>query len=137
MNKPSSYEAVVINILRAAAINFEREKHFKDLRNGYYRFDFYIPSLNILIECDGEGHFQYIKKFHKSKSDFTKAQERDRLKNSYALAQGIKLYRIPYWEFENVKNFDDLIQVKFLVTTKWWNDIIWKDYCSKNSKIID
>ena len=124
MNKPSSYEAVVINILRAAAINFEREKQFKDLRNGYYKFDFYIPSLNILIECDGEGHFQYIKKFHKKKSDFTKAQERDRLKNSYALSQGLKLYRIPYWEFEHLTQFSDLTQNKFLVTSKWHNDML-------------
>ena len=124
MSKISSYEAVVIKILRAAAINFEREKQFKDLRNGYYRFDFYIPSLNILLEIDGEQHFKFNKRFYKKQSDFKKAQERDRLKNSYCLSHKIKLYRIPYWEIENLKIFNDLLQEKFLVTTKWWNDII-------------
>ena len=122
MNKPSSYEAVVINILRAAALKFEREKQFKDLHYGYYRYDFYIPSMNILIECDGEQHFRYTKNFHKKKSDFTKAQERDRLKNSYALARGIKLYRIPYWEFENITSLEQIFQNKFLVKSKWHND---------------
>ena len=124
MNKISSYEAVVISILKTAAINFEREKQFKDLHYGYYRYDFYIPSMNILIECDGEQHFAYTKRFHKKKTDFTKAQERDRLKNSYALSHGIKLYRIPFWEIEKLKNFSDIIQDKFLVKTKWHNDLL-------------
>lgn len=124
MNKISSYEAVVIKILMAAAIKFEREKQFKDLHNGYYRFDFYLPFLNTIIECDGEQHFRYTSRFHKNKSDFTKAQERDRQKNSYCLAKGIKLYRIPYWEFDNIHNLSDLFNVKFLVTSKWHNDFL-------------
>lgn len=124
MNKISSYEAAVINILQAAALKFEREKQFKDLHYGYYRYDFYIPSMNILIECDGEQHFRYTKMFHKKKSDFTKAQERDRQKNSYALAHQIKLYRIPFWEFEHIKNLSDIFQEKFLVKTKWHNDYL-------------
>lgn len=124
MNKPSSYEAAVINILQAAAVRFEREKHFKDLHYGYYRFDFFIPNMNIIIECDGEQHFCYSKKFHKKREDFLKSQERDRRKNSYCLANNIKLYRIPFWEFENIKTFSDLIQNKFLVKNKWHNDTL-------------
>lgn len=124
MNKPSSYEAAVINILQAAAVRFEREKQFKDLHYGYYRFDFFIPNMNIIIECDGEQHFCYSKKFHKKREDFLKSQERDRRKNSYCLANNIKLYRIPFWEFENIKTFSDLIQNKFLVKNKWHNDTL-------------
>lgn len=124
MNKPSSYELKVINILKENNLIFEREKQFKDLHYGYYRFDFFIPNMNIIIECDGEQHFCYSKKFHKKREDFLKSQERDRRKNSYCLANGIKLYRIPFWEFENIKTFSDLIQNKFLVRNKWHNDTL-------------
>ena len=112
----------VIKILKTESIKFEREKQFKDLHYGYYRFDFYIPSLNIIIECDGEQHFTYLKHFHKKREDFLKARERDRRKNSYCLANCIKLYRIPFWEFGTIKNFSDIIQDKFLVKNKWHND---------------
>lgn len=122
MNKPSSYELKVINILKNNNIKFEREKQFKDLCNGYYRFDFFLPYLNVIIECDGEQHFGYSKLFHRKREDFLKSQERDRRKNSYCLANCIKLYRIPFWEFENIKNFSDLFQDKFLVKNKWHND---------------
>ena len=124
MNKPSSYELKVINILKENYLIFEREKQFKDLHYGYYRFDFFIPNMNIIIECDGEQHFCYSKKFHKKREDFLKSQERDRRKNSYCLANNIKLYRIPFWEFENIKTFSDLIQNKFLVKNKWHNDTL-------------
>ena len=53
----SSYENQVINILKAAKINFQREKTFSDLKHGLFRFDFYISNLNgatIIIEVDGE-----------------------------------------------------------------------------------
>ena len=40
-----------------------------------------------------------------NEADFLKAKERDRIKNSYALSHNIKLYRIPYWEVENIKCF--------------------------------
>lgn len=105
-----------------AAIPFQREKQFKDLRNGYYRFDFYLPSLNVIIEADGPQHFTYNKHFHKKREDFLKAKERDRWKNSYCLAHGIKLYRIPYWEFEYITSAKDLFQNKFLVKSKYHND---------------
>lgn len=124
MNKPSSYELKVINILKENNLIFEREKQFKDLHYGYYRFDFFIPNMNIIIECDGEQHFCYSKKFHKKREDFLKSQERDRRKNSYCLANDIRLYRIPFWEFENIKTFSDLTQNKFLVRNKWHNDTL-------------
>ena len=111
-------------------INFEREKTFSDLKRGKFRYDFYIPKYNILIEYDGEQHFRHIHHFQKLRRDFLKQQEHDRQKNSYALANNIKLFRIPYWEIDNIKCFADLIQWKYCVTTKWWNDIIWRKFTS-------
>jgi very-short-patch-repair endonuclease len=120
----SKGEEHLIRILRAANIKFEREKTFSDLRGGKFRYDFYLPFYNILIEVDGEQHFKQVKKFQKTRKDFLHQQENDRRKNSYALANRITLIRIPYWEIENIKNYSDLFQKKFIVTTKWHNDFL-------------
>ena len=122
--KTSSLEEHIISVLKKEKIKFQREKTYPDLKSGYYRFDFWIPSLNFLIEVDGEQHMKFSKKFHKSRQDFLKAQERDRRKNSYALAHKIPLYRIPYWEISNIHSFQDIIQNKFLVKDKWHCDNI-------------
>jgi len=41
------------------------------------RFDIYIPSKKLLIEYQGQAHFEYNKFFHKTKKEFRKAQLRD------------------------------------------------------------
>ena len=124
----SKVEDRFAQIFISANIPYVREKTFPELKKGILRYDFYLPTFNILVEIDSMLHFKPIPKFHKSKTDFTHAQQNDRLKNSFALSHNIKLYRIPEWEFQNVKTFADIIQDKFLVTTKWWNDIIWREY---------
>ena len=121
-------EQTLINLFRRAGIWFEREKTFDDLRGGKYRYDFYLPDYNILIEFDGTQHFHQVAHFQKRKSDFLKAQEHDRRKNSYALSNQIRLYRIPYWELENLKSARDLFRDDFLVRTKWHNDEIWRKH---------
>lgn len=118
----SKNEEKIVKILLQEKISFIREKTFQDLKNGKFRFDFYLPKENIIIEIDGEQHFKQIKKFQKTRQDFLKQQERDRRKNSYCLANNIPLYRIPYWEIENINCFKQLIKKEFLVKNKWHND---------------
>ena len=78
----SKFEEKIARILTDARVLFIREKTFKDLKHGYLRFDFYLPQKEVCCELDGFQHFEYTKFFHKKRSDFTKAQERDRIKNS-------------------------------------------------------
>ena len=120
----SNYEEQVIHLLRAANIKFVREKTYKDLRGGRFRFDFYLPGFNCIIEVDGEQHFKQVAKFQRTRADFLKQQENDRRKNSYCLANNIPLFRIPYWELPNIKNARDLFQKKFRVFSKWHNDYL-------------
>ena len=49
-------------------------------------------------------------------------QEHDRRKISYALANDIKIFIIPFWEIGNIHSVDDLFQEKFLAKTRWKND---------------
>lgn len=122
----SNGEKQIIKILNKERIKFVREKRFKDLKRGLLRFDFYIPSLGVLIEVDGAQHFHQVKKFQRTYSEFLQTQGNDRRKNSYCLANGIPLYRIPYWELENIKTSKDIFQEKFLVKRRGHNDILRK-----------
>ena len=124
--KTSSLEEKIITILKKEKIKFQREKTYPDLKQGWYRYDFFIPSLNFLIEIDGAQHYKFSKLFHKKRQDFLKAQERDRKKNSYALSHNIPLYRIPYFEIENINTFQDILQDKFLVKDKCHCDNVAK-----------
>ncbi len=118
----STGEAKIAKILLANKIEFEREKTFSDLkRKGFLRFDFYCPNINsapVIIEYDGEYHFQPIR----GRQAMLKQQEYDRRKNSYCLANEIKLIRIPFWELNNI-NFEFIFNTpNFVVVTKWHND---------------
>jgi hypothetical protein len=132
MKKMSSFEKKISQILSKENIKFEREKQFKDFRQGLYRYDFYIPSKNILLEVNGLQHYKNSTHFFKTLTDFKKAQERDRRKISYALAKKIDLYIIPYWEIEKIESTDDIFKEIHLARTKFHNDIIYRTY--KTSK---
>lgn len=132
MSKMSSLEQVVYKILVQENISFEQEKQFKDCYNGLYRFDFYLPDKNIVLELNGAQHYKYVKEFYTTTADFKKAQERDRRKISYCLAKGISIYCIPYWEVSNLKNFSDLTQKKFLAESKFHNDVVFRQQKLEN-----
>lgn len=119
----SSYENHVVKLLNKEKIKYQREKTFSDLKGGKYRFDFYLPNYNgqtIIIEVDGEQHFKPIY----GRQSFLKGQEHDRQKNSYCLANNIKLYRVPYWEIKNLTAATDIFNPNFLVTTRWHSDLL-------------
>lgn len=90
------------------------------------RFDFIFlrerNSKPIFIEIDGQQHFQRIKHFQHKLEDFKKQQARDRKKNKYCLDKKVKLYRIPYYEIDNIKTFEDIFQNKFLVKSIYHNE---------------
>ena len=121
----SSYELKILKILKKEGIKFEREKSFKDLRAGHFRYDFYIPNYKgkeLIIEVDGEGHFKEC--FGGGRLQLNKQKEHDRRKNSYCLANNILLYRIPYWEIDNITSFSNILYQKFKVNSRFHNDYL-------------
>ncbi len=62
--------------------------------------DFLIPDLNLLIEVQGEQHYEQNSLFHKSNLDFKKGQARDRLKLNWAEINGFILIELPFDETE-------------------------------------
>ena len=65
-------------------------------------FDFYLPSYQCLIEYDGEQHFKYTNQGWNNKDHFEQVQYRDEIKNQYCKEKGIKLIRIPYWDYDKI-----------------------------------
>jgi len=127
--KHSEGSKKIYNILRKAKKDFSIEKSFSNLKSFKHknlRFDFCIYDKNnnvdFLVEYDGEGHFHNIKKFYKNSVAFDNARGRDRIKNNYCLAHHIILYRIPYWEIDNIKTLKDIQQNKFRVKSQYHND---------------
>lgn len=66
-------------------------------------YDFYVEEYNLLIEFNGEQHYN-SKAFNKTYKDFLIQKHHDWLKRKYANKNGINFLVIPYWEFENIEN---------------------------------
>lgn len=102
--KESKGERIIEKYLIKNNIKYVRQHRFDDCK--YERklpFDFYIPSLNTLIEYDGELHYKSVDYFG-GDDHYNKTLIRDKIKDSYCKNNNIKLIRIPYWELNNVES---------------------------------
>lgn len=100
----SSGELEIANFLNKNNIDYEAQYVFDDCKDKkVLPFDFYIPSINTLIEFDGEQHFRPIDIFG-GEIGFAIRILHDKIKNEYCKLNNIKLIRIPYFEFNNISN---------------------------------
>ena len=127
----SKGEEKILTILRREARiwhikNIQREVCFKGLnyKGSPLRFDFSFESPKglVLLEVDGPQHYEYNKFFHKKISTFKHMQENDRRKNRYALLNNIPLFRIPYWDIDDMESLPDILRPQYRVKTKFHND---------------
>jgi hypothetical protein len=97
-------EAKILEFLIQKQISYIKEYTSADCVNPetgrMLPFDFYLPGLNILIEYDGEQHFKDLKHF---KMDLQKRKHLDKIKTEWTLHAGLKLIRLPYWDFDNIE----------------------------------
>ncbi len=94
--RESSGERLIAVYLENKNIEFIRQKKFKDCKNiNYLPFDFYIPSINLLIEYDGIQHFESVPIFGGDEG-FTKRLINDSIKNEYCKLYNKNLIRISY-----------------------------------------
>jgi very-short-patch-repair endonuclease len=95
-DKVSNGERNVEEWLKQHKIEYEFQKRFvgcKDRRT--LPFDFYLPSMNIVIEFDGEQHYREHSFFQK-RAGLERTKRRDEIKNDYCKKHGIKMIRISY-----------------------------------------
>lgn len=96
----SKGEEKIADFLSSKGFAYYREKIFDQLPRK--RFDFYLPEHNIVIEYDGQQHFEPIE-YWGGEEALKQTQESDAIKTAFCADQGIPLLRIPYWEFDNVE----------------------------------
>ena len=105
-------ELKIERYLKENNIKFENQKRFKDCRDKLpLPFDFYILELNMCIEFDGRQHFSFDDTWGGEK-EFILRQLHDKLKTEYCLNNNIKLFRIKYYELNNIKNIIKNLQEK-------------------------
>lgn len=107
-NKPfvSLGEEMVKLFLDKYEIDYETQKRYSGLvgvNGGELSYDFYLPSYNMLIECQGSQHYQ-ISTYNDEK-DFVKQREHDHRKWEYAKNNGIALVEVPYWHYNDVEQY--------------------------------
>ena len=105
--KMSKGEIKIKNFLTNNFILYDYNKVFYDCRNpltnAILKYDFYIPSKNLLVEYDGEQHFKDISAPNFKRESLSVICYRDNIKNEYAKRNNINLLRIPYTEFNNIE----------------------------------
>lgn len=102
-------EYKVRQFLEAHGFNYVSQYRFYDCRTSVpLPFDFYLINNNIAIEYDGAGHYIPIRRGNRTieyaKEALKNVRHRDKIKTDYCENNGIKLIRIPYWNFDDIEN---------------------------------
>ncbi len=106
-------EKQMIMYLNNNNIEFVSQKMYKDClskNNCQFRFDFYLPNDNIIIEADGQQHFKPLRfrnKNYNIEEWFKIIQQRDKIKTKYCIDNNIKIIRISYKEIEDKNSFEN------------------------------
>lgn len=103
----SKGENKVEKILQENSIDYIKQYKFDDCRDiKPLPFDFYIPSLNIAIEYQGQQHYSPVNfggcSDEVALKNFENQRRRDEIKFQYCQNNKIKLLLIPYTEFDNL-----------------------------------
>lgn len=142
--KASKGEVKIFELLKLLNLEFQRE--FK-IGNHNYRYDFFIPELNMIVEYDGKHHFEessfFSREENKSSSktwkekrleNLARIQERDELKREIALINGFNFIRLNYLEFDKISE-NLLLQINKYFKY-YYNGIFFKgflDLCINNN----
>ena len=112
-------EFKIRQLLIENSIDFIQEYKPKDKEISFdARFDFYIPSLNTLIEYDGQQHFYTVNLFG-GEDRFQTQIAHDKEKNEWAYNNGIQIIRIPYTHYDDLCLEDLLPETSsFLINKK-------------------
>ena len=101
----SKGEAKINSILTELNIEFVPQYHTEELKNEnnyFLYFDFFLPKYRVIIEYQGEQHFEPINRGFYTQESFEKLQKRDNLKREWCNNKGIKLIEIPYTDYDKI-----------------------------------
>ena len=102
--RKSKGEEIIKSILEELKIDFIPQYKFKDCKDLLpLPFDFYLPNYNLIIEYDGEQHFDVNRAFNSNENKFWETVIHDAIKNAYCEDNNINILRIPFWKYNNIK----------------------------------
>lgn len=96
----SKGELKIYHFLNNKKIDFSREYSIPGHR---FRYDFYLPKYNLLIEFHGEQHYRPIEFFGGEDKFYTRVRY-DRIKKTLAKNNKMGLLVIPYTKFKDIPN---------------------------------
>lgn len=103
----SKGELIITKILGTLNIKYDPQKTFPDLKDDrLLSYDFYLPDQNILIEYQGQQHYEPVDHFG-GDDKFKQQQKHDRLKSDYARDHHYNLIAVPYTydTFSEIKKY--------------------------------
>lgn len=101
--KKSKGEDAVALFLINLSLAYTTQKKFDSCKNKKaLPFDFYIPSLNVLIEYQGEQHFRPTRR-RNALFKFQQVQHNDSIKRNWAALNGFELIEVKYTD--DIKEF--------------------------------
>lgn len=105
----SKGERFISRVLKENHIEYIREYRLPE-SNALYRYDFYLPEFNLLIEFHGKQHYKPID-FFGGEEAFKETQFRDTMKKALAKETGRNLICIhyKYMRRKNLDNFKELL----------------------------
>jgi hypothetical protein len=99
----STGELKIQRWLKENGIDFVRQKIFKTAYPyNKLRFDFFLPTQNILIEFNGAQHYRPVDYFN-GLIGYNKQVDSDKRKKEFSNINKIRLVVIPYWDFEKTE----------------------------------
>lgn len=105
----SKGERRIMEYLQKHNYNFDKEAQFPWQSHKAYRYDYYVPDYNLIIEYHGIQHFEETNFLH---SSLTTNQEHDAIKLNEALKNGYNYLVIPYTHYSSIAEILD----------NWFND---------------
>ena len=104
----SRAERIIALLLDGAGVDYVEQHRFEDCCDKLpLPFDFYLPKQNLLIEYDGQQHFEPVAPWGgMDKLEVT--QRHDAIKSRFAFDHGYRLIRILYTEFDQI---EQLLQI--------------------------
>lgn len=97
----STGERAIARILRDMGIEFDRQ-HVIEPGPHPFKYDFFVPSQNLLIEFHGGQHYE-VSEFFGGERAFRRTVERDRKKELLAERRGFRLLVIPHFHFGELR----------------------------------
>lgn len=109
-------EDQIEKLLESGSFSFIRNKRFQKL-NPRLSFDFYLPNLNTVIECQGLQHFEPVEWFGGERA-YSRQKENDLLKSEFCKNNNLELYyytkekyRLKFQTLNGRELFSDILTI--------------------------